>query len=75
MQAIAEFLKAIGDAILGVYDFVISLFQDLVFMVRMLGDIGQALPVYFSWLPSSVLSALILVFTLVILYKFLGREG
>lgn len=75
MQAVADFLKAIGDVILGVVDFVISFFSDIVFMVQMLGDLAAAIPTYFNWLPTSVLSGLLLVFTLVILYKILGREG
>lgn len=75
MQAVTDFLQAIGNAFMGMIDFVISFFSDIVYMVQMLGELAAAIPTYFSWLPGSVLSGLLLVFTLVILYKILGREG
>ena len=75
MQAIIEFLSGIGQAVITVFDFIVSLFSDLVYMITMLGHIAVQLPAYFAWLPSELLSGLILIFTLVILYKILGREG
>lgn len=75
MQAIADFLSGIGDAILAVVDFVIGFFSDLIFMIQMLGNIMVSIPGYFSWLPGEIVSSLVLIFTLVVLYKILGREG
>lgn len=75
MQAITNFLSGIGDAIIAVFDFVVSFFSDLIYMIQMLGQIAVQLPSYFAWLPSELLAGLTLIFTLVVLYKILGREG
>lgn len=75
MQAVVDFLSGIGDAFLAVIDFVIGFFSDLIFMIQMLGSIMVSIPGYFSWLPGEIVSPLLLIFTLVVLYKILGREG
>ena len=75
MDAIINFFRGITDVITGVIGFIIDFFGDIVYMVQMLGEIALQLPTYFAWLPPQLLSALVLVFTLVILYKILGREG
>ena len=75
MEALITFFRGITDVITGVISFIIDFFGDVVYMVQLLGQIALQLPTYFAWLPSQVLSSLVLVFTLVILYKILGREG
>ena len=75
MQAITNFLSGIGDAVIAVFDFVVSFFSDLIYMIQMLGQIAIQLPSYFAWLPPELLAGLTLIFTLVVLYKILGREG
>lgn len=75
MDAIINFFEGITNVITGVIGFIVDFFGDIVYMVQLLGQIAVQLPTYFAWLPSQVLSALVLVFTLVILYKILGREG
>lgn len=75
MQAIADFLKGIGEVLLFIADFIIDFFSDIVYLVKMLGMILDQLPVYLSWLPSELLSIMVAIFVLVVLYKVLGREG
>lgn len=75
MNGVIEFLRGIGEAIGNVTDFIVSFFSDIVYMITMLGKIAVEIPTYFSWLPSYITTPLLLIFTLVILYKILGREG
>lgn len=75
MQAILDFFAGIGDAIVSVIDFVISLFGDLVYMVQITGVFIAEIPNYFAWLPGPLLSLIIVIFAVVVLYKILGREG
>lgn len=75
MQAIIDFFAQIGSIISTVIDFVIKLFADLISMITLLGNFLAALPSYFSWLPGAVVSSLLVIFSIVVIYKILGREG
>ena len=75
MNALISFFKGIGSAIVAVFDFIISFFQDLIYMIQLLGKFLGQIPNYFSWLPSEILAPLLLLFAIVVIYKILGREG
>lgn len=75
MDAIIGFFKGIGAAIGAVIDFVIGLFQDLVYMVQLLGQFVVNIPGYFAWLPAGVVAVIVTIFAIVVIYKILGREG
>lgn len=75
MNALLDFLKGIGNAIVAVIDFVMGLFEDLVYMIKLLGQVVLNIPTYFSWLPPQVLVLIVLIISIVVVYKILGREG
>lgn len=75
MQSILDFLKGIGDLIAGAIQFVIDFFADVVYVIQLTAKFFAQIPEYFSWLPAEILIVLILIFTVVVLYKVLGREG
>lgn len=75
MDALLEFFRGIGTAITSIFDFVIGLFQDLIYMIKLLGQVVFNIPSYFSWLPAGVLSLIVVVIGIVVIYKILGREG
>jgi len=75
MTQIINFFKTLIDFLVGVVNFVITLVQDLVNVVNMLGETVLRLPSAFAWLPGAVGSLLLALFTVVVIYKFLGREG
>ena len=75
MDALLQFFKGIGNAITSVIDFVIGFFQDLVYLIQLTGRFLAQIPNYFSWLPSVVTTMLIVLFSIVVVYKILGREG
>ena len=75
MQAIIDFFSGIADIISGAIDFVIGFFSDIVYMIKLTGKFLGQIPNYFSWLPAEVLAVVVLIFTIVVLYKVLGREG
>lgn len=75
MGALLDVLKYIGNLLVSVVDFVIGLFEDLVYMIQLLGKFLIELPFYFSWLPEKLVAMLILIFGIVVVYKILGREG
>ena len=75
MDAVISFFKGIGDFLVSVIDFVISFFQDLIYIIKLLGKFLAQLPSYFSWLPADILALLLTLFAIVVIYKILGREG
>ena len=74
MQAIVDFLSSIGSAILAGIDFVVSFFEDLVYIIQLTGRFLAQLPSFFSWLPTPVVSVLLTTFAIVVVYKIAGRD-
>lgn len=75
MGPIIDFFKGIGAIIGAVIDFVVGLFQDLIYMIQLLGQFIVNIPSYFVWLPSGVVAVIVTIFAIVVIYKILGREG
>lgn len=75
MDALISFFTGIGDAIVSAFDFVISFFADLIYTIQLLGKVVLSIPNYISWLPSPVVTLLLTLFSIVVIYKILGREG
>lgn len=75
MQGILNFFQGIGDAIVAVIDFVISFFGDIVYLIQLLGKAVVSLPSFIDWLPAEMVTLLIVLISVVVIYKILGREG
>lgn len=75
MGAIIDFFTGIGDAIGTVINFVVQLFTDMLTMLQLLAKFIGDIPSYFGWLPSSVVAVVIIIFSIVVIYKIIGREG
>ena len=75
MQSIIDFLASIGETIINGIDFVISFFSDIIYIILLTSQVFASLPLYFSWLPAEAVTILILIFSIVMIYKITGREG
>lgn len=75
MRSLIKLLKNIGKIITTIVSFVISFFKDLVYVIELTGKFLAQLPSYFSWLPTELLTILLVIFSIVVIYKILGREG
>lgn len=75
MTAVIEFFKGIGNFLVSLADFIISFFQDLIYLIQLLGKVILSIPTYLSWIPSPFIPMLITLFSIVVIYKILGREG
>ena len=74
MDVLISFISGIGDAILGVIDFVVSLVSDLVYLVTILGDILLQIPALFSWIPAEISGILIVGISIAAILKIAGRN-
>ncbi len=75
LETIKNALIDIGNFFTTIFDFVISLVEDLVYIVQATGKALTSIPSLFSWLPPPVLALLITIFGVVVIYKISGREG
>lgn len=75
MDSVIEFFKGIGAAIVSVFDFLVSFFEDLVYVITLLGKFIAQIPSYFSWLPTELIVILSSILAVVVIYKIMGREG
>lgn len=75
LETIKNILFSIGDFFTSIYEFVIGLFEDLVFIIKACGKVLSFIPNAFSWLPAPILALIIAIFGVVVIYKIAGREG
>ena len=75
LDTIVEFFKGFIDVITSVIDFVISFVQDLVYIVKLCATFVAKIPTLFGWLPTSVVTIVVMIFAIVVIYKIMGREG
>lgn len=75
LQTITDFISSIGEFFASIYNFVISFFEDIVYVIQLVGKFVLQIPSYFSWLPAEVLALVVSIFSVVVIYKVLGREG
>ena len=75
MFAIFDFIGSLIDLIVNLVDFVITIFTDLLMVIDMLTDALPSIPTWLDWLPAGFVASLVAVFSIVIVYKIIGREG
>lgn len=75
MQAIVDFFVGLFDIIIAPIKFLISFIGDIVYVIQLTGNFVVNIPNYFGWLPSAFVSIIISIFSVVVIYKVIGREG
>lgn len=75
LESIKEFFLSFGNILKSLVDFVIGLIEDIVSVVKLVGTFVLKIPDFFSWLPAQVIALIVAAFSVVVIYKILGREG
>lgn len=73
MNVIIEFFTTLGNAIVGLIEFLINMVRDLIYMVQLLVEMLPALPAFWTWLPAGLVYLLTLTFSIVVVFRILGR--
>lgn len=73
MQVLIDFISLIGELLLSIVDFVVTLITDIVFIVQLAGQAIAAIPGYFSWLPAPILALVGTGIAVIFIYKIAGR--
>lgn len=74
MSGIIEFFTGIGNAITSALHYLLSIIQDTVYVVSLLGQFLISIPTYFTWMPEQILVLITLLLTIAIIMKILGRS-
>lgn len=75
LDAISSAIENIVGFLDTIWQFVVDFTSDTFEMIKLLSDTVHKIPDYFSWLPPEVGVGLIALFSVVVIYKILGREG
>lgn len=75
LDTIKNFFVGIADVVTSLIDFVIGFIEDIVYVVKLCATFVSKIPNLFSWLPSGVLAIIVIIFSVVVIYKVMGREG
>lgn len=75
MKAIADFFAALGDMLLAAFRFLFSLIEDLIYMIKMLFEIGNYMPEYLSFLPGTIVGGIAAAFGVWIVLRLIGKDG
>lgn len=74
-EFIGNLLQNILNFFSSLWELLVNLVNDVVFVVQSLAKVVTTIPQYFSWLPAGVLASLVVVIAVVVIYKVMGREG
>lgn len=74
MQAIIDFFKNIASFIKSVIDFVVNLFNDLIYVIQVIGQAIARIPTYLAFIPPAVVGIFVLALTVIVVYKIAGRD-
>lgn len=75
LASIKDYIVQIGEFFGSIFDFVIDFFEDIAYVIKLTGEFVLKIPDYFSWLPVEVVALIVTIFSVVVIYKVLGREG
>lgn len=75
LETIKNFFLGLSNVITSLIDFVVGFVEDIVYVVKLCASFVAKIPSLFSWLPSGVLAMIVLTFSVVVIYKIMGREG
>lgn len=75
MQALISFFTSLGNVVVSLVEFVIKFIKDLFYIIGLLGNLIISLPSMIGWLPSACISLTVTAFSIVVIYKIMGREG
>lgn len=75
LTGLVNFFASLGKIVTSIVEFFIGFVEDIVFIVKLLGSFVSKIPMLFSWLPTEVLAIITLIFSVVVIYKVMGREG
>lgn len=72
---ISSILENIANFFSTVWQFIITVFEEIVYIIKLLATVVINIPSYFTWLPPAALALVLVLIGIVVIYKIMGREG
>lgn len=74
MQALLNIFTKLFDIIKTIVHFIVQFFQDLVYIIKTLGQFIIKAPLLFGFLPPAVLAIFLVGISVIVIYKVVGRD-
>lgn len=74
MQSIISGIQSILNFFETIWDFIVKFIEDIIYVIKTLGQILINIRGYFNWLPSVVYSLLFVGLSVVVIYKVINRD-
>lgn len=74
LNTIKDFIVGIGDMINTAWQFLIGIFEDIAYLIKLLYEFLADIPSYFSWLPAPVVALIVTIFGVVVVLRVIGRD-
>lgn len=74
MQTLLNYVETLIDSIVGLLRFVVQMVGDLIYLVQLLAELLPALPSFFTFLPSAVVTTVMTAFAVFVILRVLGRD-
>lgn len=74
MSGIIQFFTGIADIISAIVNFIVTIFKDFVYVIKLLFNTTRNIQIYFNWLPSTIATLIVTAIAIAIIYKVLGRD-
>lgn len=74
MSGIIQFFTGIADIISAIVNFIVTIFKDFVYVIKLLFNTTRNIHLYFNWLPSTIETLIVTAIAIAIIYKVLGRD-
>lgn len=75
LETIKNVFLSFSNIVSSLVDFVVGFIEDIVYVVKLCASFVAKIPLLFSWLPAPALAIIIIIFSVVVIYKVMGREG
>ena len=71
---ISEILTNIANFFSTVWNFIINVFREIVYIIEILTTTLINMPSYFVWLPATITILLTTALAIIVIYKIMGRD-
>lgn len=74
LKKIWNVVKDIGSFLSKTVEFILDLFEDLIYIVELLSDVAKDIPEYLGVFPTLIVSSVISLVGIAVIFRVLGRE-
>lgn len=74
LDSIFDAISKIIEFLNTIWEFITDFLKDTFSMIKLVGETVAQIPDYLSFLPAEIVAVFVSIFSVVVIYKILGRE-